>query len=64
MYLAKEEIAEHFGTGSYGNGGLGMSRSRLKDAGRRKVSRTCKQHPANLPTKELTLLVANSPEVY
>jgi hypothetical protein len=23
MYLAKEEIAEHFGTGSYGNGGLG-----------------------------------------
>jgi hypothetical protein len=36
------------------HGGLGMSRSRLKDAGGRKVSQTCKQHPPNLPTKDLT----------
>jgi hypothetical protein len=35
---------------------LGMSRSRLKDARGRKVSRSCQQHPTNLPTKDLTPL--------
>jgi hypothetical protein len=39
------------------HGRLGMSRNRLKDAGGRKVSRSCQQHPANLPTKDLTPFV-------
>jgi hypothetical protein len=34
--------------------GLDMSRSRLEVAGRPKVSQTCKRHPPNLPTKDLT----------
>ena len=59
MYLVKElcdlkqqERAERFGTVSR-SVGLGISRSRLKDAVRRKVSQTCQQHPPNLPTKDL-----------
>jgi hypothetical protein len=43
------------------HGGLGMSRSRLKDADGRKVSRSCKQHQTNLPTKDLTALGATMP---
>ena len=58
MYLAKElcylklkEIAEGFWDRELRHGGLGMSPSRLKDANARKVSRSCKQHQTNLPTK-------------
>jgi hypothetical protein len=36
------------------SGGLGMSRSHLKDTDRCKASRSCGQHPTNLPTKDLT----------
>ena len=56
MYLANErcdmklkEIAAQWDRELW-RGGLGMSRSRLDDAGGRKVSQTCKQHPTNLPT--------------
>ena len=61
MYLAKElcdlklkEIAEQFGAGSYGTVGWACHRGHLKDADGRKVSRSCKQHSTNLPTKDLT----------
>jgi hypothetical protein len=58
MYLAKElcylklkEIAEGFWDRELRHGGLGMSPSHLKDADGCKVSRSCKHHQTNLPTK-------------
>jgi hypothetical protein len=53
MRLNLKDIAERFGTGSYG-AVVGHVTESPQDAGGRKVSRSRTQHSTNLPTKDLT----------